>query len=129
MDAATFIAAIKTAVHDSSVRGLMETLEHVPGRKPAVRLVELSEWFRSLSADDKRRIAQIVELAVHSGIFGMLATIDGVVAIESAGPKGQLQLSYQGDGTRRVLNASSDEFLHNLYQALVYEQVHGERGA
>ena len=125
MTSDAFISSLKTVVHDSSVRGVTETLEHPRGRRPARRLVELSEWFRSLPPHDRARVQQVIELAVHSGIFGTLSVLDGVRAIEDRPDKGSLELSYQRGGERHVLTDSAQEFLHDIYQSHVYEQVFG----
>lgn len=112
-------------VHDSSVHGIVETLEHPAGRRPAQRLVELSDWFRSLPPQDSARVQQVIELAVHSGIFGTLSVLDGVLTIEDGRDKGSLELTYHRGGERDVLTDSAQEFLHDIYQRLVYEQVFG----
>lgn len=121
----SFVSSIKTVVHDSSVRGVTDTLERPAGRQPSQRLVELSEWFRSLQPHDKARVHQVVQLAVHSGIFGVLSVLDGVSAIEEGPAKGSLELSYQRSGERALLTDSAQEFLHDIYQSQVYEQVFG----
>ena len=118
----TFISSIKRDVHDSSVRGVIETLKHPTGRKPPQRVVELSQWFQSLSSSDRVRVEQLVQLAIHSGIFGLLAVLDGVRTIEK---DASLELSYHGNGKQHSLTGSSQEFLHDIYQSRVYAQVFG----
>jgi hypothetical protein len=120
-----FISSIKIVVHDSSVAGVVETLEHPAGRRPQQRLVELSRWFKALPPGDRARVEQVIQLAVHSGIFGMLSVLDGVSAIEDAPDKGRLELSHLRGGERHVLTASAQEFLHDIYQSHVYDQVFG----
>jgi hypothetical protein len=125
MDAETFVDIVKREVHDSGVRDVLETLGRPSGRKPQERLVELSEWFGALPPPDRERVRLVVELAVHSGVFGLLAVLDGVRAIESGANKGSLDLTYSRGSERQVLTAPANDFLHDLYQALVYEQVFG----
>jgi hypothetical protein len=125
MDTDTFVGVVKTEVHDSGVREVLEILERPPGRKPHERLVELSEWFRALPPLDRERVRWIVELAVHSGVFGLLAVLDGVRAIESGANKGSLELTYSRGAERQQLTSPSNDFLHDIYQALTYEQVFG----
>lgn len=120
-----FISSIKTVVHDPTVEGVIETLERPAGRRPQQRLAELSRWFNALSPADRARVAQVVQLAVHSSIFGVLSVLDGVSAIEDGPDKGRLQLSYQRGSERRVLTDSTQEFLHDIYQSQVYDQVFG----
>jgi hypothetical protein len=121
----TFISSIKTDVHDSSVRGVIETLQHPAGRKPPQRVVELSQWFHSLSSSDRVRVEQVIQLAVHNGIFGLLAILDGVRTIEK---DASLELSCRRNGKQHSLTGSSQEFLHDIYQSDVYEQVFGSAG-
>jgi hypothetical protein len=120
-----FISSIKTVVHDSGVRGVVETLQRPHGRRPAPRLVELSQWFGSLSEADRARVEQVIQLAVHSGVFGTLAVLDGASAIEDGPNKGRLELSYQRGDERQLLTDQRQEFLHDIYQSQVYEQVFG----
>ena len=125
MTAETFISSIKTVVHDSGVRGVMKRLQHPSGRRPPQRIVELSQWFSSLPDSDRARVEQLAQLAVHSGIFGMLAVLDGVSAIESGPDKGKLELSYRRGGEEHLLTDERQEYLHDLYQSEVYGQVFG----
>jgi len=125
MKSEAFIKSIKTVVHDSGVSSVVETLEHPAGRKPPQRLVELSEWFRLLSASDRARVEQIIQLGVHSGIFGLLSVLDGVRAIEDGRDKGRLELSYRRGDERDILTDASQEMLHEMYQSHIYEQVFG----
>lgn len=125
MTAETFISSIKTVVHDSGVRGVIETLRRPPGRHPQERLVELSQWFSSLPDSDRARVEQVVQLAVHAGIFGTLAVLDGVSAIESGSDKGTLELSYRRGDEERLLTDARQEYLHDIYQSQVYDQVFG----
>jgi hypothetical protein len=120
-----FISSIKTEVHDSGVRGVIATLQRPSGRRPQQRIVELSQWFSALSDSDKARVEQVVQLAVHAGVFGTLAVLDGVSAIESGPDKGRLELSYQRGDERQLLTDQRQEFLHDIYQSQVYEQVFG----
>jgi hypothetical protein len=125
MKSEAFIKSIKTLVHDSGVRSVVETLEHPAGRRPPQRLVELSDWFRSLSASDKARVEQVIQLGVHSGVFGLLAVLDSVRSIEDGHDKGSLELSYLRGGERDILTEPSQEMLHDIYQSHIYEQVFG----
>jgi len=125
MKSEAFIKSIKSVVHDSGVSGVVKTLEHPSGRKPPQRLVELSDWFRSLSASDRARVEQVIQLGVHSGVFGFLAVLDGVRSIEDGHDKGSLELSYRRGDERDILTDSSQEMLHDIYQSHVYEQVFG----
>jgi len=125
MKSETFIKSLKTVVHDSGVSSVVETLEHPAGRKPPQRLVELSNWFRTLSPSDRARVEQVIQLGVHSGVFGVLSVLDGVRAIEDDRAKGSLELSYRRGDERDILTDASQEMLHDIYQSHIYEQVFG----
>lgn len=123
-----FIRALKIAVHDSGIRAVRDTLEHPPGRKPPTSIVELSEWYHSLSDTDKEKLMQVVQHAVHASVFGFLCVLDGVRAIEDTQKKGELELCYVRDGVRTLLNDQGEECLHDIYQGEVYEEVFRQKG-
>ncbi len=122
-----FIATVKHVVHDSAFRSIHSTLESPPGRRPAKRLTELSQWYHTLSPADRQRLSEVVQLAVHSGIFGLLSVIDGVRAIGDCPGKGSLELAFTHGAERQILNDPEQEFLHGLYQGLVYPEVFWHR--
>ena len=125
MKSEAFIKSIKTNVHDSSVSGVVETLTHPSGRKPPKRVAELSAWFCSLSASDRARVEQVIQFAVHSSIFGLLAVVDGVRAVEGGHADGSFELSYRRGDKHDILTGASQEMLHDIYQSEIYEQVFG----
>ena len=67
----------------------------------------------------------MVRYSVHSALFGFFCVLDGVRAIEAPGQKGTLQLTYDRGHIHTVLN-SEDNFLHDIYQYLVYDEVFGK---
>jgi hypothetical protein len=115
MNADEFVRAIGIAVRDTSIKGVIEALSMPPGRKPDPEKLRLAEWFNALNDADKENIRTIVNSAVDSTVFGFLCVLDGVVAIEEAGPKGDLELWYVRDENRVQLNESMD--LHDIYRA------------
>jgi hypothetical protein len=120
-----FIATIKEVVHDSAIQSVCSTLESPPGRRPARRLTELSQWYRTLSPADRQRLSEVVQHAVHSSIFGFLSVLDGVRAIEDGPDKGSLELTLTHGTERQLLNDPEQESLHDIYQGLVYPEVFG----
>lgn len=125
MKAEEFIATVKQVVHDSAVKSVCSTLEAPPGRRPARRLTELSQWYHTLSPADRQRLSEVVQHAVHSSIFGFLSVLDGVRAIEYGPDKGSLELAFTRGTERQLLNDPEREFLHDIYQSLVYPEVFG----
>jgi hypothetical protein len=126
MTTEAFISTIKSVVHDSAVDGIVQQLEHPAGRRPPQRVVELSVWFSALPAPDRDRVKEVVEMAVHAGVFGLLAVLDGVRAVEDVPNKGTLEVVYRGGGERDLLTKPDGELLHDIYQGQVYEQVFGK---
>src|SRR5712691_9215270 len=106
-----FIRALKIAVHDAGVRAVRETLEHPSGRKPETSVVELSDWYHSMSDTDKDKLMKVVQHAVHTSVFGFLCVLDGVRTIEDTQNKGELELCYVRDGVRTLLNDQRPECL------------------
>ena len=53
MNAVEFVGAIQTAVRDAAANGVMSLLECLPGRKPSPTPVSFSQWFNTLSDDDR----------------------------------------------------------------------------
>jgi len=124
-----FVGALKITVHDSSIHNTLTVLNEGPaGRGPAKRLTELSEWFHSLSADDRTRLRQVVGLAVHASLFGILCVLDGVQVIDDGG-RTRLELHAVVGGDATHLNPSTGEMLHDIYQADVYTDVFGGAAA
>jgi hypothetical protein len=115
MDKNGFIKAIKTAVRDGSISGVVEDLLNPPIRNPNHKLVNLSKWYISLDQDSKDRIKQIVEMSVDDAIFGIMCVLDGVRSIEDYGQKGDLKLEYQKGEKIVLLNDPNEESLHDLY--------------
>ncbi len=121
-----FVKALKVTVHDSAIQEALDQLERPSGRKPPQRLVELSQWYHSLSQRDRSRLRQVASLAVHGAVFGVLAVIDGVRAVDSGAATAHLELHVADPTQRTRLNGGSGPMLHDLYQDEVYTEVFGE---
>lgn len=116
MTADEFIDAIYLVVYMAAIDDAMQDMERPPGRRPPQDLVELSTWFNGLADADKRRVGDVVRLAVDHAVFGMLAVLDGVRVIDDGG-RTELSLT-SSDGT--VLNEYPE--LHDLFRAKVDEE-------
>lgn len=126
MNQEEFIAAIKIAVHDSSIRGMNELLSSPPGRRPRPKLKRNSEWFNSLQETERQRVEDIITDSVHFTLFNFLCVLDGVKVIEDTVEKGRLQLYFTKNGEKTLLNSEVGEMLHDLYQSVVQDEVLGE---
>lgn len=71
-------------------------------------------------------VAAIIGFSVHSAVFGLLAVLDGVRAINGRYDDGQLVLSFEGANGGSRLNGENREMLHNIYQAKAYDEVFGK---
>lgn len=118
-----FVTGLVQVVHEASVADTLTSLERGPsGRRPPKRLLELSAWYQALSAADQVRLRQVVELAVHSSLFGTLCVVDGVRTLEEAT---EFELFSVQGAKRLQLNVREAECLHDEYQSQIYERVFG----
>ena len=115
MDPYDFVRSIKEAVEDAAIEGTIESLENLPGRKPAKELVENSEWYKSLDEVGKSRVKSIIADSVGSAVFGMFAVLDGVRSISPIGEKNNLELVHHSGQKKTLLNDPDKEFLHDIY--------------
>jgi len=76
---------------------------------------------QKVPAEDQARVVSVVRHGVQSALFGFFCVLDGVRAIED-GAEGRLELTYVKGDNRRVIN-TEENFLHDIYQALVYDEV------
>ena len=123
MNANDFIAALVSEVHQASCQDTASFLSEPPGRRVTARSRELSAWYNALSPQDVQRICQVIEHAVHAAIFGTLCVLDGARSINSENV--ELQLLAVDEKSTQRLNEPKATDLHDIYQALVYEQVFG----
>jgi hypothetical protein len=117
LNAQDFVEAIKVQVSDAAVVGLTSQLEKPAGRRPAAKLLRLSEWYRSLSEANQEFVREIVRESAESATFGFFCILDGVRAIESRPAKGSLELIYRTADQPILLNdPNALDHLHDLYK-------------
>jgi hypothetical protein len=114
MNSEEFIEKIKLVVRDAAVEGTVENLLDPPGRSVGDRMRLRSEWYNSLSIDEKSYITDVIVEAVDEAVFGLLAVIDGVRVIEKEGTKGRFVLIYRKDEDT-VINSPDEAYLHDIY--------------
>ena len=113
MDRDEFVAAIKMAVRDSAIRGVISCLEEPPGRTISDRDKEMSNWYISLSDREKTLLQNIVMEGVDLSLFSYFCVLDGVQEFDYE--KGELELYYIKGDEKRLLNDIRDEYLHDLF--------------
>lgn len=122
MNSEQFVSALVDHVHKPAIEDTVGQLERPSGRKPPKKIVHAASWYASLSPQERASLKSVVELAVHSALFGLLCTLDGVRAVQ-ANPDHEFQLSSVEFGVSTRLNTPEGEFLHDTYQGLIYSQV------
>jgi len=110
-----FISAIKLVVSEGSISSVKRTLEKPAGRSPDKELLFISNWYNSLSMNDKGVLLRIVKYAIEMGIFSFLCVLDGVSAIEDYGEKGRLELFFKKGDQNVLLNGPDLDYLHDLF--------------
>ncbi len=114
-----FIELIKMHVRDAAIEDVILKLNKPPGRKPRQRHVAQSQWFNQLSTDDKNNVKEVVQEAVDEAIFGFLAVLDGVRAVEdSSEHNGEFKLMYGREDGEDRLNDPDKEYLHDIFNGL-----------
>jgi len=116
MNSEQFVSIIRKVVRECAIEDTIENLEAPPGRNVPEAEKLRSDWFNSLSEDERSKIESIVVDAVDEALFGLLSVIDGVRAIEGGDEKGRLALFYKGS-TDELLNDPHKIGLHELYNA------------
>ena len=98
--------------------GLIRYLEAPTGRRPPENWVRWSGWRNGLSDEDRDVVTQLLHESAHSAVFGVCSVLDGVAAIEPAGPKGDLVLTYVSpSGLSVQLNDPDVALLHDEFNA------------
>jgi len=110
-----FVEAIKK-ITQAALSGLLKTFVEPPGRKPAPELVRISNFFKSLSDEDKKTFTEALELTTRQSACNFLSVLDGALAIESTEGKGQLELYYSDGKSRMRINAPDKIMLNEIFR-------------
>ncbi len=117
MDSQGFVETVHLVVLTGAVEDTLAILEDPPGRSPAPKLQAASQWYRALPPGDRESVRYAVHDAAHGAVFGMMAVLDGVRAVDRA-PHGRLVLTWRAaDGSETLLNPEGTE-LHDILQGL-----------
>lgn len=118
MNSTEFVDAIKRAVRDVAVDGLVKRYSDPPGRAPRKELLETSKWYNSLDPRDQVMVKRVIEDSVDSALFGIFSVLDGVRALEfDPKARGEFKLYWTKGQDQVLLNDFDDEFLHELYNS------------
>jgi predicted house-cleaning noncanonical NTP pyrophosphatase (MazG superfamily) len=120
MNKEQFVYFVKMHIRDKASAGLIQKLENPPGRKPRAKLVAQSKWFNNLDSKDKEMVSQIIQESIDEALFGLLAVLDGVSAIDEKSGS-ELKLIYKNKDQEKLLNDIETEHLHDLYNDLTLE--------
>lgn len=113
MEIEHFVDVVREHVMHSAVDGVLENLEHPPGRRPAAELVELGRWYQSLPAADREMLARALTEAAHAAVFGIFAMLDGARRVDDEQPPGTLELWHNGRGGRTLLSGELHDQLNS----------------
>lgn len=113
-----FVRASKAQTSDAALFGTVAVLHRPPGRKPDRRDVALSEWYGKLSTEDQEHVFAAMKEAAELAVFSLFCILDGVSAIEDSKEKGILQLTYRNGPEFIILNSTTGDQLHDLYNEM-----------
>jgi hypothetical protein len=116
VNAEEFVKGLQLVVYRQVVKSVPRSMANPPGRRPREELVQLSSWFNSLSDEGKERVKSVVRLTADHAVFGVLAVLDGVRALDDNHTELYLRT---GDGT--LLNEYPE--LHDIFRAMVDEEI------
>ena len=83
MDSSSFVEGVYVAVYEGAIDDVVTLLSDSPGRAPSPRIIALSEWYRALEASDAKHVEEVIRLSVDLAVFGFLAVLDGVRAVDN----------------------------------------------
>jgi hypothetical protein len=113
MDSQEFVDRIKLHVENVAVASTIANLKNPPGRRVDPEVRDLSGWYNGLSEADANRVNSVITKAVHSGLFGFFAVLDGSRTIDDE--RGRFELTHITDGAV-LLNPQAVD-LHDLFNA------------
>lgn len=119
MTATNFVEQIKLVVYNATITGCLSLMQKPPGRRPSLKLQDLSQWFNQLSDTDKDKVQDVIKLAARQSVFGMFAVLDGVRQVEDSEEKGALELRYSKNGQSQLINDPNAEPLHDIFNQIV----------
>lgn len=77
MENIEFINALQLHVRDAAILETISELKSPVGRRVSGAARLRSDWYKGLKEEDSKIVNEIIALAVHGALFGVLASIDG----------------------------------------------------
>jgi hypothetical protein len=111
-----FVRALETSCREGAVDDCVTSFLKPSGRKPRQSLVQLSQWFNSLSASERKFVVRAMREAADATLFGVLCVIDGVRSIEPMGQRSEFKLTATRDGVESIISPN-EMFLHDILRA------------
>jgi hypothetical protein len=99
---------------DRTVSSLKKSLMSPAGRKPAERLVLLSQWYKSLNPEQEKMCQMLMEDTAESTLFSTLVVLDGVSLISEELRDADIRLTIVKDGEELLLSSSKHDVDNTL---------------
>jgi hypothetical protein len=115
MDSHEFIFRIREIVRDAAISDTLTVINKPPGRKPSPDLIEATNWYRTLDADQRRNLAGVIALAIDYAVFGFFASSMGFALLKTIMSIITTSSYAMSGGTQRLLNSQDNEMLHDIY--------------
>lgn len=123
MDKTAFARAVTQAAYRKVGDGILDHWAHPVGRGQRQMKQARADWIATLDDPSRAMLRDLVDEAVHAGVFGVLCVLDGVRAIEDGPERGGLTLTHHdADGRVTQLNAEAGEMLHDLFNGFSREE-------
>lgn len=79
-----------------------------------------ADWINALSDDDRARVLQLINDAMHATVFSTLVMLDDGIIYEDGEEAGEIRLEFQApDGTVTHINAPRGEDMHDIFNWIV----------
>jgi hypothetical protein len=108
-----FVKILRNSAMNAAVDGTAALLEKPPGRKPTRMLVEASNWYHTLTEEERAMLMRVINMATHQAVFGVLAILDGVRVVDNDLEKGSFHLTFRRGSVEWSLTGT--ELLHDLF--------------
>jgi hypothetical protein len=110
-----FADKLVSAVYRVAVDDSVSRLQSPPGRNPAAHHLARSEWYNSLTASDRARITEVMELAAQMALFGLLVLLDGEACVGNWEEFGLFKLTFHSEQGDSDLTPQHGPMLHDLF--------------
>lgn len=120
MNNENFVKNIKLYIRDMSIEGILKQLKKPSGRSPKKINIKKSEFFNSLTEEDRLIIQQIIKDSVDTSLFNFLTVLDRVSFIENEKPDYELYRVISDK--KELINNHDEEYLHDIFNSLVQDE-------